>query len=67
MVDGFSWVSYDRSGLKSITQAEGNIVFGLPPIPFPPRLFAEREEGGRRKVESQPFLSSAPALFPGQR
>ena len=36
-------------------------------IPFPPRLFAEREEDGEGKVKSRPFLSSAPALLPGQR
>jgi hypothetical protein len=36
-------------------------------IPFPPRLFAEREEDEEGKVKSQPFLSSPPALLPGQR
>jgi hypothetical protein len=37
-------------------------------IPFPPRLFAEREEDDEEgKVKSQPFLSSPPALLPGQR
>ena len=36
-------------------------------IPFPPRLIAEREEDEEGKVKSRPFLSSAPALMPGQR
>ena len=36
-------------------------------IPFPPRLFAERKKEANGKVWSRPFLSSAPALLPGQR
>ena len=36
-------------------------------IPFPPRLFAEREKDGKEKGKSRPFLSSAPALLSEQR
>jgi hypothetical protein len=37
-----------------------------PVIPLPPRLFAETRKGEFKKF-LQPFLSSAPAFFPGQQ
>ena len=67
--------SYNREKWHSSRQKRGRFLYCqlrastlcCRVIPFPPRLFAEREGEGIGKVASRPFLSSPPALLPGQR